>query len=978
MKIASKLLGGVALAGIYAVAGVPAAFAQVADAQELPATPSVDDDADSASIVVTGSRIRRTGADNPNPTTVVTSQTIEQSGVTEIADLVNQIPSAFVTQTNQTANLRGSAGMNTLNLRGLGADRTLVLVNGRRRVPSSPGSSVVDISALPSRLVERVEVVTGGASALYGADAVAGVANFILKKDFDGVEANARYGVSTRGDAGEVNLDLLYGKNFAGGRGNLTLFGSYLNSPDLVRGQDRPWTAGGLPLYRHLPDDTWQLTDGNRSIYDHNEAIVELGGRGNLYTFNPDGSLRRPQLGPGGILNLNDPWSNTDLSTYLTDGGEFLGRFDGYLLQVPRERVSGFGTFSYDLTDRVRFFTEGGYTHTSSRTRSQSFASYGYDYVPADSPFITPAMIAANGGPIASALPFTRRYTELGPQDTFYDRSTMQVTTGFDGTLPNILGKEWNWALSYSYGETRQKIWTRNATSADRVALALDSTVDAAGNAVCRSSLTDPANGCVALNPFLPLSQGAMDYIRYDTSRSTDVLRQHVVSGYATGELFSLPAGAVQAVLGGEYRKESNDLGVAPEFNPDSPLYDPTIGVVALPLVGKYDVKEAFGEVRIPLLKEVPFFHQLSVEGAVRFSDYSTAGSTTSWKVSGEWAPVRDLRFRSTYGQAVRAPNISELFTSSSISGAWLRDPCNYYDVEYRQTATEFTKANCAVLDPTRKNSDYYQWLDVNSRGNSELGVETAKTLTVGAVLRPRFLPHLTLSADYFDIRLRGAIDAFSAQTILEKCVDAPTLDNIFCELVERDSGNNPVSVIAQQLNLALYHTRGIDFEADYWFDLSSLGFGGNSGRISVNAAYTRLIKRENTLDPDDPNTRYEYAGVFGSPKWKGVIRTTYSNGPVTLNWNLRHFSSMQPFRTETPEKYDVLGTGDVFYNDFYAAVTVADRLTLYGGANNAFDRAPPRLPGAESGGANFEQGSSAGLYDTLGRTIYVGARLRY
>ncbi len=965
-----KLLAGTAIAGVSMAVATPQAVAQTSQGEDGIVGQSAED------IIVTGSRIIRTGADNPTPTTILNAQTIRQSGVTEIADLINQLPSLYVSQTNQTSNQSGNAGINALDLRGLGTERTLVLVNGRRRVASMPGSSAVDISALPTNLVERVDIITGGASALYGADAVAGVANFILKKDFEGIEANARYGLSTRGDLGGYDLDLIYGKNFAGGRGNFTLFGSYSNSPDQVGGQDRPWTASGRPLYARQADGTSKLTDGNRSIYDLNTAVVELGGRGNLFTFNGDGTLRRPQLGPGGITNLNSAGTTTNLSTYVTDGGEFLGRFDDWLLQVPSERWSTFGTFNYEFSDRLRFFADAGYSQTHSRAGYQALASYGFDYVPNDSPFITAEMIAANGGEDYFdyyGLAFTRRYTELGRPETLYRRSTVQATAGLEGEIPSLFGHEWKWTASYSFGQTRQEVEARNGTAMNRFYLALDTTSDGQGNAICRSTTWDPTDGCVPLNPFQTLTPQVVDYLQYDASPSRQVLRQHVVSGYLTGALFKLPAGDVQAVLGGEYRSESNNIGATPEYDPTNALYDPSIGYTETALVGKYDVAEIFAELRVPLISEKPFFHALAVEGAVRYSDYSTAGGTTAYKLAGEWAPVRDIRFRTTYGKAVRAPNISELFTSTQIGGQWLTDPCNYYDVVNRASRTQYTAANCAILAPDNVN-EYYQYLDVISTGNADLGVETAKTLTAGVVVKPRFIPNLTVSVDYFDIKLRGAIDSFGAQQILNKCVDAPTLDNIFCEFVNREDGtNNLQSVVTQQLNLSEYRTKGVDVEADIWFDL-----GRNAGRLSVNAAFTRLVSRKFTYDPTDENSINETVGLFGAPKWKGVVRTNYAKGPFTLNWNVRYLSSMRPSENITSDRYDVTHTGDVFYHDFYASVDVDNKFTLFGGANNAFDRAPPRLPGAESGGANFEFGATTGLYDVIGRTMYIGARLRY
>lgn len=968
MKLVVKLHAGVAAAAIC-MAAFPAT-AQTQPQTEPDAAASAVED-----VVVTGSRIRRSGADTPTPTTIINSEAIRQSGVTEIADLVNQIPSLFVTQSNQTSNQQGNAGLNALDLRGLGTERTLVLVNGRRRVPAMPGSSAVDVSAVPAGLVERVEVITGGASALYGADAVAGVANFILKKDFDGFEFSGMYSGSFRGDLTGYDADILYGKNFHDGRGNVTGFASYSNHTDPAYGQDRPWTAAGTPLYWRNADGTYRLTDGNRSIYDLSTAVVELGGKGNLFTFNADGSMRRPVMGPSGILNTVT--ANTDLSSYQTDGGEFLSRYDDWLLSVPTERYTLATSANYDLSDTLRVFGDLTYAHTDAKAGYQARAAYGYDLLYAGNPFITPEMEAANGGPISS-LAFTRRYWELGRQETHYDRGMVQATVGLEGSLPSIGGKVWDWAAYYSYGQTRQKLRSVNATADSRYMLALDAISDGAGGAMCRSTYFDPTNGCVPLNPFKTLTSDVIDYLQYDTSEAVQTLKQQVFSAYATGDLFNLPAGAVKGVIGGEYRKESNDIGAAPEYDEASDKFDPTLGVTETSLVGEYDVAEVFGELRIPILADMWGAEELTFEGAVRYSDYSTAGETTAYKLALDWAPIRDIRFRTTYGQAVRAPNISELFTSTRVGGAWLKDPCNYYDVDNRISRSQYTKANCQTLAPQNVNT-YWQWLDVLNTGNEKLKVETANTFTAGVVLRPRFIPNLSLTVDYFDIDLEDAIDSFGAQLIMEKCIDAASLDNMFCDYVNRDPAtNNLVSVEVTQLNLAQFITRGIDFEMNYRFNLIDVGMGEEAGSISINAVYTKLLERTFVLDPSDPNTISETVGLFGAPEWKGAVRTSWQSGPWSASWTLRHFSPMRPGSHVTSDVYDVAETDHVFYSDLYAGYQVNDRVTLQAGLRNAFDKAPPRLPGAEAGGANFEFGYQAGTYDVLGRTFFIGIRLTH
>ncbi|WP_461343864.1 TonB-dependent receptor plug domain-containing protein [Brevundimonas sp. GN22] len=963
MNKLSHLMVSTAVVALSLGAFSPAASAQSANPQNADEIAEVDD------VVVTGSRIRRSGTQTPTPTTIINAETIRTSGVSELADLVNEIPSLFVTQSNQTSNQRGNAGLNALDLRGLGTERTLVLVNGRRRVPAMPGSSAVDISAIPTALVERVDVITGGASALYGADAVAGVANFVLKQDYEGLEFTGTYSDSSRTDMPGYDASLIFGKNFHDNRGNVTLFGSYSHHDNQVFGQDRPWTARGTPSYRLGRDGRYTLTDGNRSLYDLNTAIVQLGSPANLYTFNPDGTLRRPIYGPSGLQGTGS--TNPTLISMYTDGGEFLGRYDDWALVVPSERLSGAISANYQVTDSVKLFGDLTYSQTDSKGIYSAYSAYGFDTLYAGNPFVTPEMIALNGG--EGDLAFTRRFSELGRQETHYDRNMYQLTLGAEGEFSLFGHDDWKWVAHYSTGRTKQEVRTVNGMATGRYFQALDAVAGLNGSVVCY----DPSNGCVALNPFKTLTQEVMGYLRYDTSAAVQTLEQEVASAYVTGSLFRLPAGAVQGAFGVEYRKESNNIGATPEYDEDHAAFDPSLEITETNLVGEYDVSEIFAELRIPLISNVPGFDDLSFEGAVRQSKYGTAGETTAYKAALNWSPISDVRFRGTYGQAVRAPNISELYTAGQVGGGWLADPCNYYDVDNRVGRSEFTAANCAILNPQNVNT-YWQWLDIIQSGNEELGVETAITSTAGIVLQPRFIPNFSLTVDYFDIELEDAVGSFGAQAILNKCVDLQSLDNMFCDLVERETGtNNLMSVSVQALNMSMFKTRGIDFEANYSFHLSDIGMGAEAGTIAINAVYTKLLERSFVLDATDPSTIEDTKGLFGSPEWKGAIRTTWNSGPWSANWTLRHFSPMSPGSHVTPELYDVHETNHVFYNDFSASYNLSDAVSIYGGLRNAFDKQPPRLPGAEAGGANFEYGYQAGTFDAIGRTFYLGVTLR-
>ncbi|MCD9088585.1 TonB-dependent receptor [Stenotrophomonas sp. SY1] len=992
--------GTLALAITLALLSTASAHAQ--DRQdgkvETTAASSAEAEAkDLDTVIVTGSRIRReAGFDGPAPVTSISAETIRSSGHTQIADLMNQLPSFAVSQSDQTSNNPdvGNVGINALDLRGMGVQRTLTMVDGRRQVPSIPGTSGVDVSMLPASLIERVEVMTGGASALYGADAVNGVVNFILKRDFEGLNANVRYSNSSRGDMPNFNGDVLFGRNFADNRGNFTLYGFWEKDDGDVSGQDRPWTANGTPLYeRPGTGSKYVITEGNRNFYDAPNANIVMGNCGPsnqidcLYTFDANGNLRRPTLGPGGLVNYDTSrLTNGDalLQQGRTNGGEYGGRYDNWYLSVPSDRQSVRSTLNFDFNESLRFFGSLSYSQSQSRSVGRALAAYGSggsESVPFDSPFITQEMIDANGGPFTENISFARHFdNDVGLISTEYKRKLLQVVGGLEGDF-SLFGRAWNYSGYLSYGRSNERVRSRNAASYDRLIEGLNSTTDSAGNAVCNGSWVwngsaydwaAPSAGCVAINPFKQLTPGMVDWLTYDTDWSDTTMTQKVASAYASGGLFDLPAGEVQLVVGAEYRKESSDIGVTPQFNPDDPRYDPTLGVTETPLVGQYSVKEIFGELHIPLLADLPGAQHLALDLAGRVSDYNLAGRTATSKIGLEWTPIEDITLRGTWGKAIRAPNIAEMYTADSVSGLWVYDPCNDYSVENRTDRTQYTAANCAAIAPS-DTTTYWQWRDIVSSGNTGLKPETAKTTTWGVVLRPRFVNNLSVSADYYRIDLRGVIAELDPQAILNRCVDQASLDNPFCDMVTRNNTGDLVEVAVQQLNLSQSIARGVDINAS-WFQMLP-----NGNRVSIDLSYGRILQRTDVADPTNPSDAWDYVGLFGTPKWKGATRFGWSNESSQVSWNLRHVSRMRAGETYTEENTQRPWAGNTFYSDVYFSHKITPKLSVYAGLNNVFDRSPPRIPGGEAGGANFNQaiaGYQAGLYDVIGRTYYGGLRL--
>ncbi|MFC6838969.1 TonB-dependent receptor domain-containing protein [Xanthomonas theicola] len=579
------------------------------------------------------------------------------------------------------------------------------------------------------------------------------MANFILKKDFQGVDASARYGASSRGDMRSRSVDALAGRNFADNRGNVTVYGFYEREPDSVSGQDRPWTASGYPMYtRNNRNQRYWISNGNRNINNAEDAQLILGGR--HYAMTADGRLRDPVLGPDGYVNaapVRLANGADTLGSLLTGGGEYGGRYDSWYLAVPSDRFASRATFNFDVSDSLRPFANLGYSQTRSQSAWRALSAFGSEAVPADSPFITEAMRAANGGAITDPVYFARHFdAELGQGRSDYRRQLLQGVIGLEGDF-TLGARAWNYSAYYSNGRTRQRNRDLDTVAYSRYYLALDSTTGADGSAVCRSTLTDPGNGCVPLNPFKRLTRAEIGYLRYSSDWAITRMTQQVVSAYASGGVFDLPGGEAQIALGGEYRKERNSIGAVPQYDPASPAYDASLGTTQLPLVGQYDVKELYSELHLPLLAERPFAQRLGMDAAVRVSDYNVAGRTITNKFGFDWAPVRDVTLRGTYGKAVRAPNIGELYTASSIGGMWISDPCNSDNLRYRTDRSQYTAANCAQLDPSDK-STYWLYRDIITKGNLELANETAKTRTLGIVLRPRFLEDVSLSVDYHTI----------------------------------------------------------------------------------------------------------------------------------------------------------------------------------------------------------------------------------
>lgn len=943
-------------------------------------TPS--DEPQSEEVVVTGSRIARPEIDQPNPVTSFSAATLEQSGRTNVTDFLVQNPALLgsLTSADQAGSTAGfgAVGTNLLNLRNLGTDRTLVLVDGRRHVAGIPGSASVDINTIPVELIDRFDIQTGGAGAVYGADAVSGVVNFVLKRDFEGVRARAQVGLSDEGDAGTKFLALTGGKNFADDRGNVAL--SYeFRQDDRVSGFDRGRVGDPLRAFGLVRDPTDFPDDPNRPdrVLTNNlryadssrdgavdvdlDGIPDFTGTGKVYDR---GRLLRSS---GGLTQGGD---STPTAGYQGD------------LQ-PDNRVHNVNLLtSFRFSDALRVFAQGKYTNT----KSFSVAQPSFDFFT----FLAPdnAFLNARFGALApdGAL-ISRDNFDFGIRGENVKRETYRSVVGADGRI----GDHARYELSYVYGQTKSRFLSTNYRLSDRYFAAIDAVRAPNGQIVCRSTLTpgniNPDNFNQPATTFTPgagspcqplnllgenvLSQAALDFINVDLVNRYKV-QQHVVSGSVSGDfgrLFELPGGPIDFAIGAEYREEKSDF-VSDPFLQQGALAD--IAQIS-PESGKFNVKEIFAELRVPVLKDVPFAQSLDLNAAVRLSDYSTVGRTDTYNFSAIYAPIRDIRIRGTYGEAVRAPNITELFSPQNGTFAFIDDPC---DPENLPEGTSFRVANCnaqlaaagltpaqiAAFSPTTDPTATVS-LPGRSGGNPNLREETARTWTAGVVIQPRFIPRLTITADWYDIKLRDAVRTATAQEIIDLCVDQPTLDNVFCSSISRSPTTGFVNnFFVGPQNVAEFRTAGLDLQVLYTLVLDPK-IGTFAFRLNGN-----YLDKKTFVPTPGADVENDRLTTF-DPKYSGTLDVTWTKGPLTLNYGLNYFSKTRRFTVDQITANPDLAEERFFFfrerveHDFQASVAVNDDFSFYGGVNNIGDK-------------RGDVASISDPYGAIGRFLYVGARI--
>ena len=942
-------------------------------AQEAPGRATAAEDA-LEEVVITGTRLNLDGYRAPTPVTVLGLDEIQAQAPKDITDVVNQIPSIVGSMTPVARSVQASNGTNGIStpaLRGLGSNRTLILLDGQRSAPVTQ-TGETDIENFPQQLIKRVDVVTGGASAAYGSDALAGVVNFILDRDFTGVKTELSGGQSSYHDDRNWKANISAGFKFADDRGHVLLSGEYSRN-DGIFGNDfgnrppRDWQYGspgtllnpaftpsnGQPEYLVVPNYASATATKGGIITTGPLRGTAFAADGTPYQFN-FGTLDRVAAGITPTYMSGGDWEDADIT--------------GMMILDPEMRRSNlFSRVSYDLTENLNVYVQGSYSKSYTRGGHSTFANQGDLTIQADNAFLPPSVRAQ-----AQALGVTSfrfgRFKEGERQGGLVHREVERYVVGAEGKF-DAFGKNWDWNAYAQRGKTNSDEEITGVRLTTEYNNAIDAVVHPTTGAItCRSTLTNPSNGCVPFNVFgwQGLSPavdayafGGGTYSGIHPNR-VQVFTQDVIATSVRGEPFSSWAGPVSLAMGLEYRKEKSE-GVV-----DPLSVQQRWATVIRPLFGSYNVTEGFVETNVPLAVDRSFAKSLDFNAAVRATDYSVSGYVTTWKGGVVWAPIDDIRFRVTRSRDIRAPNMSELFTPGLQITAPVRDP--FRNNEQSSLAIQFTTGNLG-LEP-----------------------EKADTTGVGIVLQPRFLEGLSASIDYYHIKVSDAIGILGNQPIVDQCFAGR---QVFCPAIERATSGTPVNgflpisrVTSTYFNFTEQLARGIDFEATY-----------RRSNLTYRLFVTRFL--ENTLDNGvtpavdlvgDMRARADTPAIGAIPVWKGMGSITYSTDPVTGTLSVRAVSSGNINNTyiectsgcpvSTPD-YRTINDNHVSGAVYFDA-SVAYKPDLpaspefFFSVRNIANKDPAVVPRGPGGLAYGGRPTNEWVYDVIGRSFRAGVRFEF
>jgi outer membrane receptor protein involved in Fe transport len=945
-----------ALAGILCsslVPGLAHAQSEPAPAQTVPPPAQPDPseaqiaDVPGSDIVVTGSRISREGFTAPTPVTTLGSAEIETRNPTTVGEILSTIPSfrSVLSSTGGGTRTRGGA-VDRADLRGLNdtfATRTLVLVDGRRFVPSG-SDGAVDMKLIPTTLIEQVEVVTGGASAAWGSDAVAGVVNFKLKQNMRGLQGTVSYGISEQGDSQEYRLSLGTGFSLMGGRLHGVIGGDYVKNEGIQNQYSRDWGRKEYGLITNTAFATNGLANFIISPNVHPSNMTP----GGLIVSGP---LRGVAFGPGGA-----PSNFTFGQVFGTSmiGGDNVGQnlSNATLLQTPIKAVSGFGHVDFDASPDITVFGElmGAWSRANGQTQQPRDA--GNLVIQRDNAYlpgsIRDAMIANN----LQTITVGRLNNDTGAVLSDARNTTWRGVFGAKGNL----GGSWKWDAYYQYGQNQYGVDVGpNNRIQSNWAQAIDAVRDpATGAIVCRSA-TAVAAGCKPINIFGDGSAMPNSYA-FGTAHFESKIKQQVVEANLRGDPFSTWAGPVSIAVGGGYRKESLSSAADPLSYRPNP--NGSFGAWAFnnqqPVSGSYDLWEIYGEVLVPLLKDVPFAKSFDLNAAARRTDYSLSGAVTTWKVGLTWEPVDGVRVRATRSRDIRAPNLGELFEGGGSAQAVVPD--------------RVLGSNVQVFDL--------------AIGNLNLRPEVAKTWTAGVVYEPSFVPGLQLSVDYYNIKIDGAISSLSPELRVRNCYN-----NVpgACDSVVFNPNGTIAYIKHASENLNSLKTSGIDMELFYQSSLDPIGVPGKASLRLLGTYVDNLTQLDASGALDKAGWLSLNSRVSGVPKFSGTAEFTYNNqrwgfgllGKLIGSGKFNTLYSTGAGAANTINKNEIPAYFYLSLNAHYDLTIAGKDISLFGVVNNLTNTDPPMIPSGAVGNA-AETATNPTFYDVIGRSYKVGIRFKF
>jgi outer membrane receptor protein involved in Fe transport len=938
-------------AAVAASLGFPAlAIAQ--DTQQSTETEQAEEQMER--IVTTGSRIARPELSQAAPILSLGEEDIEKFGSPDLGQILAELPAVGATNTligNRESN--ASAGVSSADLRRLGANRTLVLVDGKRHVAGSPGSASVDLSTIPSGMIERIEIMTGGASAIYGSDAVSGVINVILKKDYEGFEISGQAAGSTEGVGARTHeFTFLGGGDFMNGRGNATFYAGMNRIQETMANDVRQFNSWGTILN---PEDTGRLDGIPDRIYAEGIASEYISGGGVLladdfYGFFPDGSWQRQPAREGTNSALFGQYSERCETCLYTE--------DYVNLQPNVNRVNVGSSLSFEMNDSARFYSDFKYTQADIEQQFQPSFTQAIQINVADNPYLDEELRTNLLDAGIQQAAFWKFFEDWGNRTADNRRELFRFNGGVDGAL-ELGGSYLQYDFYYGYGETRNRRQTLRSQIPGNVLAAVDTIEDGDGNIVCRDPDAGSVNNggeCVPYNPFGDqATQSAIDFMSADVTRDDKITQEYAGASFVTdtANFFSLQGGPVDIAVGFEWREETSET-ITDEFT----RRGLTANAATPNEYGEYDVTEGFVELNLPILAGLDFAEELTLDMAYRSADYSHAGTADAWKLGFMYAPIEDIRFRGTVGVAVRAPNITEAFSPRSPGFTNVTDPCDQTRIDNDPNRA----ANCAALGvPENFASVTNASIDLISGGNPNLEAEESDSTTFGVVWTPSFIENFSVTLDYYDIEIEDAITFIDPQDVINNCVDSSSgIGNTFCSQVTRDDDSQLTAVESGYLNAAAIQTSGYEMELNYQTELGQFDLPGS---LSTSLFINHLKEFVEYPFQDQPTQDQVETGEVGDPEWQFRFSANYRLDDLNVSWTTRFLDRSALFDvTPRVEAYENVGpayVGSIMTHDIAVGYHFTEELRVTGGIRNMFDKVPP----------GYVENA---LYDLTGRRAYV------